>query len=74
MKGFSGHIEFDEEGKRVNFKLHYSKLNKESQFMYAGDWEFKTNEISVEDVEDRSLALKDNMKMKVQSYMILALV
>ncbi|KAF9423570.1 hypothetical protein HW555_001125 [Spodoptera exigua] len=64
-KGFSGHIEFDEEGKRINFKLHFSKLNKESQFMYAGDWDFKTNVITKKDIDDRSLAVNVNSKIKV---------
>ncbi|CAD0201788.1 unnamed protein product [Chrysodeixis includens] len=65
MKGFTGHIEFDDEGKRINFKLHFSKLNKVSQFIYAGDWDFKTNVITKEDVDDRSLALKSNSKIRV---------
>lgn len=65
MKGFTGHIEFDDQGKRINFKLHFSKLNKVSQFIYAGDWDFKTNVITKEDVDDRSLALKSNSKIRV---------
>lgn len=65
-KGFTGHIEFDDEGKRVNFRLHYSKLNTESKFMYAGDWDFKTNAISHQkDIDDRSLAANTNSKLRV---------
>ncbi|KAJ8716639.1 hypothetical protein PYW07_003266 [Mythimna separata] len=65
-KGFSGHIEFDDEGRRVNFKLHYSKLNKESQFMYVGDWDFKTNIINYQkDIDDRSLAANNNTKLMI---------
>ncbi|XP_047025331.1 glutamate receptor ionotropic, kainate 2-like [Helicoverpa zea] len=65
-KGFSGHIEFDSEGKRTNFMLHYSKLDKESQFVYAGDWDYKTNVITKKDhVDDRSLALKPGSKIRV---------
>lgn len=64
--GFTGNIEFDESGKRINFILHYSKLNKDSKFVYAGKWDSRTNKLVTEnEVMDRSTATKSNSKLRV---------
>ncbi|XP_073955277.1 glutamate receptor ionotropic, kainate 2-like isoform X2 [Choristoneura fumiferana] len=44
--GLTGDIQFDEYGKRTNFVLHYSKLNGENRFTYAGSWNSSTNKIN----------------------------
>ncbi|RVE50832.1 hypothetical protein evm_004581 [Chilo suppressalis] len=60
-KGFTGNIEFDEDGRRKNFMLHYSKLGHESQFIYVGDWDSTKDSIKKENtVQDRSRTLKSN--------------
>ncbi|XP_075975522.1 glutamate receptor ionotropic, kainate 2-like [Anticarsia gemmatalis] len=66
-RGFTGNIVFDEkDGTRINFKLHYSKLNRESEFVLAGDWDSNTNFITVHnEVVDRSNAVKSNSKIRV---------
>ncbi|XP_061714412.1 glutamate receptor ionotropic, kainate 2-like isoform X1 [Cydia pomonella] len=54
-QGFTGNVEFDDKGKRVNFILHYSKLNNESQFVYVGNWNSTTDkieEINLNNVQD----------------------
>ncbi|CAK1555312.1 unnamed protein product [Leptosia nina] len=67
-KGFTGNIEFDEDGKRTNFVLHYSKLSNESQFIYVGYWESKTDMITDEkDVTDRSVARTSKSVIRVVS-------
>lgn len=69
FKGFTGFIELDEEGKRKNVVLHYSKLGKDSRFKLAGTWESRTNIIKTERiVNDRSTATKPNSKIRVNSY------
>lgn len=35
--------------------------------MYAGDWDFKTNVITKKDIDDRSLAVNTNSKIKVSN-------
>ncbi|KAL4716097.1 hypothetical protein ACJJTC_013874 [Scirpophaga incertulas] len=60
-RGFTGNIEFDEDGRRQNFVLHYSKLDRDSQFIYVGDWESRTDTIKKENtVSDRSISRKSN--------------
>ncbi|XP_038213872.1 glutamate receptor 4-like [Zerene cesonia] len=67
-KGFTGNIEFDENGKRTNFVLHYSKLSNESQFIYVGYWDSKTDIITDEkDVTDRSAARTSKSVIRVVS-------
>ncbi|XP_037875293.1 glutamate receptor ionotropic, kainate 2 [Bombyx mori] len=66
FKGFTGFIELDEEGKRKNVVLHYSKLGKDSRFKLAGTWESRTNIIKTERiVNDRSTATKPNSKIRI---------
>ncbi|CAH0752654.1 unnamed protein product [Diatraea saccharalis] len=60
-RGFTGNIEFDEDGRRKNFMLHYSKLGHDSQFIYVGDWDSTKDSITKENtVTDRSMTLKSN--------------
>ncbi|VVC94094.1 unnamed protein product [Leptidea sinapis] len=67
-KGFTGNIEFDENGKRTNFALHYSKLSNESQFIYVGYWDSRTDVITDEkDVTDRSAAVTSRSVIRVVS-------
>ncbi|CAH4033776.1 unnamed protein product [Pieris brassicae] len=67
-KGFTGNIEFDEEGKRTNFVLHYSKLSNESQFIYTGYWDSRTDTITDEKaVTDRSAARSSKSAIRVVS-------
>ncbi|KAM3965076.1 glutamate receptor ionotropic, kainate 2 [Aphomia sociella] len=65
--GFTGNIQFDEEGRRTNFILHYSKLSSDSKFINIGYWDSKTNIITKDDnyISDRSKALKSNSKIRV---------
>ncbi|XP_053604447.1 glutamate receptor ionotropic, kainate 2-like isoform X2 [Plodia interpunctella] len=62
-EGFTGDIEFDDEGKRTNFVLQYSKLNQDMNFINVGFWDSKTDLITKinENVSDRSSALKSNV-------------
>ncbi|KAG6450858.1 hypothetical protein O3G_MSEX006790 [Manduca sexta] len=65
-EGFTGKIEFDENGRRTNIILLFSKLNKDSEFVYAGHWDSRTNLITTENtVKDRSTALKSNSKIRI---------
>lgn len=65
--GFTGNIEFDNEGRRTNFRLHYSKLNTTSQFTYAGYWDSKTDLITnkYDSVVERSSAFNSDSKLRV---------
>lgn len=65
--GLTGNIEFDEnDGTRINVILHHSRLSTDSEFIYAGDWDSKTNVITTENnFEDRSTAVKLNTKIRV---------
>ncbi|XP_028166877.1 glutamate receptor ionotropic, kainate 2-like [Ostrinia furnacalis] len=61
IDGFTGNVEFDEDGKRINFKLYYSKLNLDSEFFYVGDWESNTDVITeLNTFSDRSQSRKSN--------------
>ncbi|KAL0830569.1 hypothetical protein ABMA28_002721 [Loxostege sticticalis] len=61
VDGFTGNVEFDENGKRINFKLYYSKLNLDSEFFYVGDWEANTDKITeLNTFSDRSQSRKTN--------------
>lgn len=48
--------------------LHYSKLNNDSVFTDAGNWDSKTNIITSRIVSDRSMAIKSNTKIRVIIY------
>lgn len=67
ITGFTGFIEFDEQyGTRKNFKLHLSKLNRDSEFVYDGDWDSNTNIITIQNmVDDRSTASNLNTKTMI---------
>ncbi|XP_013191608.2 glutamate receptor ionotropic, kainate 2 [Amyelois transitella] len=69
-EGFTGNIEFDDEGKRTNFVLQYSKLNQDMNFINVGYWDSKTDLITKvnENVSDRSTALKSNVIKIVTRY------
>lgn len=55
--GFTGNVQFDDDGKRKDFILHYSKLNQNSHFEHVGTWDSKTNIFTTKnDVADRSSA------------------
>ncbi|XP_072932699.1 glutamate receptor ionotropic, kainate 2-like isoform X2 [Epargyreus clarus] len=67
-EGFTGHIEFDKDGRRTNFKLHYSKLSTESQFIHVGYWDSKKDVITNERaVIDRSSARSSKSVIRVVS-------
>ncbi|CAB3226829.1 unnamed protein product [Arctia plantaginis] len=65
--GLTGNIEFDQnDGTRINVILHHSRLSTDSEFVYAGDWDSKTNVITTENnFDDRSTAVKFNSKIRV---------
>ncbi|CAH2241757.1 jg16321 [Pararge aegeria aegeria] len=63
-KGFTGNIEFNEFGKRINFKLHYSKLSNVSEFIHVGHWDSKTDIITDEkEVKERSSTSKSVIRV-----------
>ncbi|XP_023938052.2 glutamate receptor 4-like [Bicyclus anynana] len=63
-KGFTGNIEFNEIGQRINFKLHYSKLSIESEFIHVGHWDSKTDMITDErEVKERSSTSKSVIRV-----------
>ncbi|CAG9562724.1 unnamed protein product [Danaus chrysippus] len=67
-KGFTGNINFDKYGKRTNFVLHYSKLSNESQFIYVGKWDYKTDTLYTEkDITERSSAKSSKSVIRVVS-------
>ncbi|KAG7298974.1 hypothetical protein JYU34_017445 [Plutella xylostella] len=66
--GFTGEIEFDEEGKRRNFKIYYSKLDHDSKFQNAGFWNSTTDKITeLNVVADRSTAQLPDSVIRVVS-------
>lgn len=64
--GFTGNIQFDEHGKRINFNLHYSKLD-DDKFVHVGLWDSKTNTLNSNDkyVSARASNLQVNTVIKV---------
>ncbi|GBP79802.1 Glutamate receptor ionotropic, kainate 2 [Eumeta japonica] len=55
INGFTGNVEFDEQGRRHNFILHYSKMDEGGKFRHTGQWNSKTNTIDIrDDFPDRS--------------------
>lgn len=65
-KGFTGNIQFNEFGQRINFRLHYSKLNNVSEFIHVGYWDSKTDMITDErEVKERSSTSKSVIRVCV---------
>ncbi|XP_034829455.1 glutamate receptor 4-like isoform X1 [Maniola hyperantus] len=63
-KGFTGNIQFNEFGQRINFRLHYSKLNNESEFIHVGHWDSTTDLITDEkEVKERSSTSKSVIRV-----------
>ncbi|XP_013173526.1 PREDICTED: glutamate receptor ionotropic, kainate 2-like [Papilio xuthus] len=67
FRGTTGNITFDENGKRTNFTLYYSKLDKESQFVHVGTWDSKTDSfLTINNaVTDRSKAITSDSVVRV---------
>ncbi|KOB79072.1 Glutamate receptor, ionotropic kainate [Operophtera brumata] len=64
--GFTGHIQFDEFGRRENFDLHYLKLNTSSKFAFAGTWNSNLNKITEDsNVQERSSAAAKGSKLMI---------
>ncbi|XP_026748973.2 glutamate receptor ionotropic, kainate 2-like isoform X1 [Galleria mellonella] len=64
--GLTGNLQFDEEGRRMNFTLHYSKLSNDGEFVNIGHWDSTTDLIKKENyVEDRPKSMVYNTKIRV---------